>query len=71
MSKWLSEESAREKSAGTKGKFGAKAAKAGMSTSAYAAKESHAPGKLGEEARMAKMYAKGRAAKRHKKGGHK
>lgn len=65
--KWMQEESEREKSAGTKGKFSAKAARAGMSTSEYAKKEARAPGKLGKEARMAKMYAKGRAAKRHKK----
>lgn len=37
-----------------KGKFGAKAEHAGMSTAAYAEKEKHAPGALGKEARMAK-----------------
>lgn len=36
------------------GLFKAKAEKAGMSTKAYAAKEQHAPGKLGKEARFAK-----------------
>ncbi len=41
-----------------KGVFGAKAAKAGMSTQAYAAKEKNAPGKLGKEARLAQTFAK-------------
>lgn len=36
-----------------KDKFSAKAKKAGMSTAAYAQKESKAPGKLGKEARVA------------------
>lgn len=36
-----------------KGKFSAKAAKAGMSTRAYAEKEKHAGGKLGKEANLA------------------
>ena len=36
-----------------KGKFSAKARRAGMSTIAYAHKEAKAPGKLGEEARFA------------------
>lgn len=35
------------------GQFREKAQKAGMSTRAYAEKEKHAPGKLGEEARLA------------------
>lgn len=69
--RWMSDESAREKKAGTKGKFSAKAARAGMSTPAYARKEAHAPGELGQEARMSKMYAKGRAAKRARKRGRK
>lgn len=36
-----------------KGKFSAKAQKAGMSTSAYAKKEAGAAGPLGKEARLA------------------
>jgi hypothetical protein len=38
-----------------KGVFAAKAKKAGMSTRAYAQKKAHAPGKLGKEARLAKV----------------
>lgn len=66
---WMTDESEREKSAGTKGKFSAKAAKAGVSTSKYASEKAHAPGALGKEARMAKMFAKGRAAKHSSKRG--
>jgi len=36
------------------GQFKAKAEAAGESTAAYAAKEAHAPGKLGKQARLAK-----------------
>lgn len=36
-----------------KGKFSAKAEKAGMTTREYAQKEAGAPGKLGKEARLA------------------
>ena len=36
-----------------RGKFREKAERAGMSTAAYAAKEAHAPGALGKEARLA------------------
>jgi len=46
-----------------KGVFKAKAAKAGMSTSAYAKKEASAPGALGKEARLAKTFAKFRPKK--------
>jgi hypothetical protein len=35
------------------GQFRAKAKRAGMSTAAYAAKEAHAPGRLGKQARLA------------------
>lgn len=45
------------------GKFGAKAKAAGMSTQAYAAKEAHAPGVLGAEARFAKNIGGGSHAK--------
>lgn len=48
------------------GQFAAKAKKAGMSTKAYADKEQHAKGKLGEQARDAKtLIALGK--KRRKK----
>jgi hypothetical protein len=39
------------------GKFSAKAKRAGMSTAAYATKEQHAPGALGKEARLARVFA--------------
>jgi hypothetical protein len=45
-----------------KGIFAEKAKRAGMSTGAYAQKMRHAPGKLGEEARLAlKLMAMSRA----------
>lgn len=52
-----------------KGKFTRKAAKAGMSTQAFARKESGAPGTLGKEARLARLGAKisKRSAKRKTK----
>jgi hypothetical protein len=37
-----------------------------MSTAAFAAKEQHAPGRLGKEARLAKTFSKFR---KHKSGG--
>lgn len=40
-----------------KGRFKAKAERAGMSTAAYAAKEKDAPGALGKEARLAQTFA--------------
>ena len=52
--KWMQSARARMKKKGTVGLFGKKAAAAGMSTQAYAEKEYHAPGVLGEEARFAK-----------------
>lgn len=52
-----------------KGKFSRKAARAGMSTAAYAAKEKGAPGALGKEARLAALGAaiSRRSAGRRKK----
>jgi len=47
-----------------KGVFKAKAERAGMSTAAYAAKEAHAPGRLGREARLAQTFAKFRPGAR-------
>ena len=46
-----------------KGLFSAKAKRAGMSTQAYAAKKSSAPGTLGKEARLAETFAKLRGGK--------
>ena len=64
MSKgWMSDESAREEKAGTKGSFSRAAKRAGESTSEYAHEKAHASGKLGKRARMALMFAKGRKAK--------
>ena len=40
-----------------KGRFKAKAERAGMSTAAYAEKEKGAPGALGKEARLAQTFA--------------
>lgn len=48
------------------GSFSAKAKSMGMSTSAYAAKESGASGTLGRQARLAKTLAKLRKKKKNK-----
>lgn len=56
MAKWMQAESRREKHAGTKGVFKKAAARAGMSTRAYAHKKEHAPGITGQRARMALRY---------------
>jgi len=48
MGDWISKATSKHK-----GTFSAKAAKAGMSTAAYAKKEASASGKLGKEARLA------------------
>jgi hypothetical protein len=53
---WMQEESDREKSSGTKGKFSAAAAKAGKSTKEYAEEKKNAGGKVGKRANMALMY---------------
>lgn len=47
------------------GAFKAKAKRAGMSTSAYAQKEKHAKGRLGQEARFDLILNKERPKKRH------
>jgi hypothetical protein len=52
---WMEKASAKMKSKGTVGLFTKKAKAAGKSVGAYAAKESSAPGKLGKEARFAKV----------------
>lgn len=57
---WMTDEAKREKHAGTKGSFSRSAHRAGMSTSAYAHKKEHAPGKVGQRARMAEMFAEAR-----------
>ena len=46
-----------------KGKFTAKAKRAGMSVPKYAAKEASAKGTLGKEARLAQTFAKLRGGK--------
>lgn len=75
MSKgWMSDESEREKSAGTKGSFSRAAKRHHMSTAAFARKESSDPNastKMKRKANMAKAFAKGRAAKHAKKHGRK
>jgi hypothetical protein len=48
---------------GTKGVFSAAAHRAGMSTSAFAHKHEHSPGKIGKRARLALVFAH---AARHK-----
>lgn len=53
---FLSDESAREAHAGTKGTFRAAAQRAGMSTRAFAEKNKHKPGKIGDRARMALVF---------------
>jgi hypothetical protein len=54
--RWMQAESRREKHAGTKGVFSAAAARAGMSTRAYAEKKKHAGGTIGRRANMALAY---------------
>jgi hypothetical protein len=49
------------------GQFRAKAQKAGMTTAAYAKKEEHAPGKLGDEARLAETLMGMHHSKKNKK----
>jgi len=46
------------KASGHKGIFKAAAKRHGMSTSAFAKKEEHAPGKMGKRARLAEAFAK-------------
>lgn len=53
--KFMQHATERMEKKGTKGLFARKAKRAGMSTAAYARKEQGAPGKLGKEARFAKM----------------
>lgn len=61
---WMSDESKREKKAGTKGSFAAAAARHGKSTSEYAHEKQHASDKVGQRARMALMYEAGRRAQK-------
>lgn len=56
--RWMQKESKREAHAGTKGSFSRAAKAHGMSTSAYAHKKEHAPGKVGKKARMALLFEK-------------
>jgi len=53
------------KKRGTEGVFSAAAHRAGMSTSAYAHKKAHSPGKVGKRARLALAFA---SARHHHKG---
>lgn len=46
------------------GQFARKAKRAGMSTLEFARKESHAPGKLGRQARLAKVLIRASRGKR-------
>lgn len=46
------------------GKFSAKAAAAGKSTSEYAAEKARAPGTLGKEARLAQTFSKMRSKRK-------
>ena len=57
--KWIQKATSKHE-----GLFSRKAKKAGMSTSAYAAKEKNAPGRLGKEARLAQTLSKLRKRKR-------
>lgn len=53
---WMSDESNREKQAGTQGVFSAAAARAGKSTAEFADAHANDSGKLGRRARMAKAF---------------
>ena len=59
MANWIAKATSKNK-----GKFSAKAKRAGMSTAAYAAKEKNAGGKLGQEARLAQRLIGFKHAKR-------
>lgn len=69
VEKWMQAESEREEKAGTKGSFSRAAKRAGKSTSEFAQEKKSASGKMGRKARMAMMYAKGRAARKAKSRG--
>jgi hypothetical protein len=62
--RWMQKVSTGIKHRGTEGVFSSAAHRAGMSTSAYAHKKAHAPGKTGKRARLALAFA----SARHKKG---
>lgn len=55
--RWMQGVANKMKKKGTEGVFSAAAHRAGMSTSAYAHKKEHAPGKTGQRARMALRFA--------------
>jgi hypothetical protein len=63
--KWM-----QEAFAGAHGQFKAKAKAAGMSTAAYANKEAGAPGRLGKQARLAKVGMAASRGRRKRKGGN-
>lgn len=58
MAKWMQAAAERMKEKGTKGSFTRMAKKRGMSVSALARKDKHAPGKTGEKARFALAASK-------------
>lgn len=58
MSLWI-----QQATSNSHGQFAAKAKKAGMSTAAFAKKESGASGKLGKQARLAETLSKMRKKK--------
>jgi hypothetical protein len=64
MAKWMQKVASDIEQRGTKGSFKAAAARAGMSTAAYASKEEHAPGKMGRKARLALAFMRARRKKR-------
>jgi hypothetical protein len=57
---WMQNVSKGIKKRGTEGVFSRAAHRAGMSTSAYAKKKEHAPGKIGKRARLAEAFASAR-----------
>jgi hypothetical protein len=58
MANWMGDVAAGIEKEGRKGIFKRAAARAGMSTAAYAKKKEHAPGKIGKRARLAEAFAK-------------
>lgn len=56
--KWMQKEASREKKAGTEGSFTRIARAHGRSVQAEAQADKHKPGKVGQKARMALIYAR-------------
>jgi hypothetical protein len=55
--RWMQHAAVAMKKKGTKGSFTAAAKRAGYGTQTYAHMKEHAPGKLGQRARMALRFA--------------